>query len=127
MTTPWSGLLRRLTGSRRHSADAFTPVETIVFLGPLLFFLAVLFFTLGWTIYVSFTNWSTSAPNYTFTGIKWYQFLAGDDRFWVDVQNNLKWLIIGVVPTVILAILLAYVLELFPIRGVESYVRILIL
>jgi ABC-type sugar transport system permease subunit len=62
-----------------------------------------------------------------FSGVKWYEFLVEDNRFWVDVQNNLKWLIIGVVPTVIFAILLAYVLELSPVRGVESYVRVLIL
>lgn len=121
------GILQRLTARRRHSADAFSPIETLFFLGPLVFFLVILFTTLTWTIYVSMTNWVTNASNYVFTGFKWYQFLLQDDRFWVDVQNNLKWLIIGVVPTVVLAILLAYILELSPIRGVESYLRVLIL
>jgi len=110
-----------------YRADRFTFTDTLVFLVPLLVFLGVLYFTLGWTIYVSFTNWSTSAANYTFTGLKWYELLSRDNRFWVDVQNNLKWLIIGVVPTVCLAILLAYQLEISPIRGVESYLRTLIL
>jgi ABC-type sugar transport system permease subunit len=73
------------------------------------------------------SNWVSTASDYTFSGLKWYQFLSRQDRFWVDVQNNLKWLILGVVPTTILAIFLAYLLELAPIRGVESYVRTLIL
>ncbi len=116
-----------MKAAKIYRADRFTFTDTLVFLVPLLVFLGVLYFTLGWTIYVSFTNWSTSAANYTFTGLKWYELLSRDNRFWVDVQNNLKWLIIGVVPTVCLAILLAYQLEISPIRGVESYLRTLIL
>lgn len=73
------------------------------------------------------SNWVSTAPDYSFTGLKWYQFLFRQNRFWVDVQNNLKWLILGVLPTTMLAILLAYLLELAPIRGLESYVRTLIL
>ena len=68
-----------------------------------------------------------SQPNYTLTGFKWYKFLVAQPQFWVDIQNNLKWLILGVVPTVVLAVLLAYLLELAPFPGVESYVRTLIL
>ena len=55
------------------------------------------------------------------------QLLVPTTRFWVDVQNNLKWLILGVIPTTVLAIFLAYLLELAPFPGVESYVRTLIL
>jgi ABC-type sugar transport system permease subunit len=72
-------------------------------------------------------NWVSTAADYTFTGFKWYQFLFHQSRFWTDVQNNMKWLILGVVPTAIMAIFLAYLLELAPFRGVESYVRTLIL
>jgi ABC-type sugar transport system permease subunit len=104
-----------------------TLTEFLVFLAPLLFFLTVLYGALLWTFYVSFTDWKTVAANYTFTGTKWYQFLFAQPRFWVDVQNNLKWLILGVVPTAIVAILIAYVIELAPFKGIESYVRTLIL
>jgi len=101
--------------------------EDAVFLGPLLFFLLLLYGTLFWTIYVSLTNWETIAPNYQLTGLKWYQFLVAQPRFGVDVVNNLKWLILGVIPTVMLAIFLAYFLELTPFPKVEAYVRTLIL
>jgi ABC-type sugar transport system permease subunit len=72
-------------------------------------------------------DWVRTSPDYTFTGLKWYNYLFHQGRFWVDVQNNLKWLILGVIPTTIVAIFLAYLLELAPFPGVESYVRTLIL
>lgn len=102
-------------------------LETLVFLGPLLFFVILLYGALLWTIYVSFTDWKTVEPNYTFTGLKWYQFLVQQPRFSVDIRNNLIWLVVGVVPTVILAIFLAYFLEISHFPKIENYVRTLIL
>ena len=101
--------------------------EFLVFTLPLLIFLSILYGTLLWNVYVSMINWVSTAPDYTFTGVKWYYYLFNQGRFWIDVGNNLKWLILGVIPTSILAVFLAYLLELAPFRGVESYVRTLIL
>ena len=101
--------------------------EFLVFTLPLLLFLLILYGTLIWNFYVSMADWVNINVDYSFTGLKWYQFLFGQSRFWVDVQNNLKWLILGVLPTAMAAILLAYLLELAPFRGVEAYVRTLIL
>lgn len=101
--------------------------QFLVFTLPLLVFLIILYGTLFWNFYVSMVNWVSTAANYTFTGLKWYGYLFGQTRFWVDVQNNLKWLILGVIPTSVAAIFLAYLLELAPFPGVESYVRTLIL
>ena len=113
--------------ARKRRGKGAAVAEFLVFTLPLLIFLIVLYGTLLWNFYVSMSNWISTASDYTFSGLKWYQYLFRQDRFWVDVQNNLKWLILGVVPTTILAIFLAYLLELAPIRGVESYVRTLIL
>lgn len=104
-----------------------TILEFVVFTLPLLVFLTILYGTLLWNVRVSMGNWVSTAADYSFTGLKWYQYLFNQGRFWVDVQNNLKWLILGVVPTTILAIFLAYFLELAPFKGVEAYVRTLIL
>lgn len=112
---------------RRRHLERATWLENLVFLGPLLFFLLLLYGTLLWTIYVSFTNWSTIAPNYQLTGFKWYRFLVAQPRFETDILNNLKWLLLGVIPTVVLAIFLAYFLELTPFPKVEAYIRTLIL
>lgn len=102
-------------------------LEILVFLAPLLFFLIILYGMLGWTIYTSFSDWSGTAPNYDFAGLKWYKLMFNLDRFRVDVNNNLKWLVLGVAPTVIIALFLAYLLEIGNVRGVEAYVRTLIL
>ncbi|RIK44222.1 MAG: sugar ABC transporter permease [Chloroflexi bacterium] len=101
--------------------------ENAIFLGPLLFFLILLYGALMWTFYVSLADWATIAPNYEFIGLKWYRFLMAQPRFTVDVANNLKWLLLGVIPTVMIAIFLAYFLELTPYPKVEAYIRTLIL
>lgn len=113
--------------ARKRRDKRASVAEFLVFTLPLLVFLVILYGALLWNFYVSMSNWVSTAPDYSFTGLKWYQFLFRQNRFWVDVQNNLKWLILGVVPTTMLAILLAYLLELAPIRGLEAYVRTLIL
>ncbi len=105
----------------------FSPVDFLIFLLPLLLLVILLYGMLGWTFYVSFADWAGVAPNYTFAGLKWYQMMVKLDRFWVDVENNLKWLILGVMPTVVVALFIAYLLEIGPAHGLESYVRTLIL
>lgn len=112
---------------RRAGRDQLSLTDYLVFLVPLLVFVLLLYGTLLWTLYVSFTDWQTVTPNYEFTGFKWYQHLLSQPRFKVDIANNLKWLILGVAPTVVIAILLAYLLEISPFAGIESYVRTLIL
>ncbi|HEX2979572.1 MAG TPA: sugar ABC transporter permease [Anaerolineaceae bacterium] len=118
---------KRSRGARVLRRGEFSFLDTVVFLGPILLFILILYGTLAWTVYVSMADWKTVAADYTFTGFKWYKFLVAQPQFWVDIQNNMKWLVLGVVPTVVLAILLAYLLELAPFRGVEAYVRTLIL
>jgi len=101
--------------------------EAAVFVLPLLAFLLVLYGMLAWTFYTSFADWEGTAPNYTFVGLKWYRFMVGLDRFWVDLGNNLRWLILGVAPTVVLALFIAYLLEIGAIKGIEAYLRTLVL
>ena len=105
----------------------YTFTEFLIFKFPLMFFVGLLYGMLGWTIVVSFTNWHGTAPNYDFAGFKWYRLMITLDRFHVDVANNLKWLSLGVIPTVILALFIAYLLELGSFRKLESYIRTLIL
>lgn len=112
---------------RRRFKPELSLVEFLVFLFPLLFFIVILYSMLGWTFYISFSDWYGTAPNYEFAGLKWYRLMTDLDRFWVDVGNNLKWLILGVVPTVVVALFLAYLLEIGSMRGLESYTRTLIL
>jgi ABC-type sugar transport system permease subunit len=112
---------------RRGFRSRLSLTEFLVFLFPLLFFLIILYGMLGWTFYVSFANWKGTAPNFEFAGLKWYKLMFGLGRFQADVMNNLKWLILGVVPTVVIALFIAYLFEIGSIRGVENYARTLIL
>ena len=101
--------------------------EAAIFALPLVIFLFLLYAMLGWTFYTSVSNWQGTAADYSFGGLKWYRLMFSLDRFWVDIGNNLRWIIIGVVPTVMAAVLLAYLLEIGTIKGVEPYLRTLIL
>jgi ABC-type sugar transport system permease subunit len=101
--------------------------EAAVFAVPLLAFLVVLYGLLAWTFYTSLADWQGTAHNYTFAGLKWYRFMVGLGRFWVDLGNNLRWLILGVVPTTVLALGIAYLLEIGSIKRIEAYLRTLIL
>jgi len=101
--------------------------EAAIFALPLLIFLLLLYAMLGWTFYTSVSNWQGTAADYSFGGLKWYRLMFSLDRFWVDIGNNLRWIVIGVVPTVVAAVLLAYLLEIGTIKGVEPYLRTLIL
>ncbi|MDI3517851.1 MAG: glucose/mannose transport system permease protein [Thermotogota bacterium] len=98
-----------------------------IFLIPLLITVGLLYGMLFWTFYVSVSNWYGTAPNYQFAGFKWYKLMFSMDRFWTDFKNNLKWLLIGVLPTLFVALLIAYLLELSNRKKLEFYIRTLIL
>jgi ABC-type sugar transport system permease subunit len=121
--------LVKKNGLRRakYSRSRLSFVEILVFLVPLLFFLIILYGMLGWTVYVSFADWKGTAPNFEFAGLKWYRLMFNLDRFQADVVNNLKWLTLGVIPTVVVALFIAYLLEIGSMKGVETYIRTLIL
>jgi len=113
--------------TRRSSRARARAAEAAVFALPLLIVLVILFGMLAWTLYMSVSNWQGTAADYRFAGLTWYRLMLNQDRFWVDIGNNIRWLVLGVLPTTVLGLLLAYLLELGSIRGVEAYLRTLIL
>ncbi|NLH08561.1 MAG: sugar ABC transporter permease [Chloroflexi bacterium] len=102
--------VERRARRRRRARDRLSFGEFLVFLAPLLIFLILLYGMLIWTFYVSVADWRGVAPNYTFAGFKWYDMMFDLARFRQDVVNNLKWLVIGVIPTVVVALFIAYIL-----------------
>ena len=119
--------LQRARWRRSRTRTSLSFKELMLFLFPLLVVLTLLYSMLLWTVYVSFSNWQGVAPNFEFAGLKWYQLMFTLPRFQIDVINNLKWLVLGVIPTVVIALFIAYLLEIGSLRGVETYTRILIL
>lgn len=63
--------------------------DILFFLVPTIFFTIILYIMVGWTFYISFSDWQGTAPNYNFAGLKWYQLMFKLDRFWVDIRNNI--------------------------------------
>ena len=61
------------TLNRSHRGE-FNFWDTLIFLGPIVLFVLILYGTLVWTVFVSFTDWKTIAANYTLNGFKWYNF-----------------------------------------------------
>jgi ABC-type sugar transport system permease subunit len=112
---------------RRKRRESMTIPELLVFLLPLLFFVVLLYGMLAWTVYVSFADWRGVEPTYELAGLKWYKMMFSLPRFQADIVNNLRWLVLGVVPTVVLALFIAYLLEVGSFKGVETYTRTLIL
>jgi ABC-type sugar transport system permease subunit len=117
----------RILARERSKGRKLNLVDVLVFLVPLLLFVVLLYGTLFWTIYVSFTDWASIKPNYEFSGTKWYEFIVQQPKWEVDIRNNVLWLVLGVVPTIAVAIFLAYFLELTPFPRIETYIRTLIL
>jgi len=111
----------------RKSRMKLSITDILLFLVPSIFFTVILYIMVGWTFYISFSDWQGTAPNYNFAGLKWYQLMFKLDRFWVDIRNNIIWLLFGVGPTAIVAIFLAYILELKSTQKFETYIRNLIL
>lgn len=67
---------------------------------------------MAWTVVVSLDNWVGMAPVWEFNGVQNYVTLFGMERFWINLKNNLIWLIVFIPPTAALGLLLAYALEL---------------
>ncbi len=116
-----------MAGRLGNIRSRYTFPEFLIFKLPIMAFVCLLYGMLAWTVVVSFTNWSGTAPNFDFAGLKWYRLMFTLDRFQVDLVNNLKWLSLAVIPTVVLAIFIAYLLELGSFKRSESYIRTLIL
>lgn len=67
---------------------------------------------IGWTLGVSFTNWNTLLPNWSFAGLKNYIYLLTQDmRFHIDLINNFIFLPFFVIGTMIIGFSLATLLN----------------
>ncbi|OYT61166.1 MAG: ABC transporter permease [Thermofilum sp. ex4484_15] len=90
----------------------------LFFLLPAFSLISLLYALTVWTFLMSFTNWSFGVrfSNLKLVGFANYAELASNPRFWVNLRNNIAWLILFVVPTTVLGLILAYLLESSPLR-----------
>lgn len=66
---------------------------------------------IGWTGYVSFSNWNRLVPDYTFVGLANYQRLAQNPRFLITLRNLGVFTGIFVGGSILLGFLLAVLLD----------------
>ena len=90
----------------------YTKAHVFLFLSPLGLIVLVMYAMMLWTGYVSMNNWVGMAPVWKFNGLANFATLFRMDRFWIDLENNLLWMVIFIPPTAFLGLILAYVLEM---------------
>jgi ABC-type sugar transport system permease subunit len=90
----------------------YTRTHIFLFLTPLVVIVLLMYGMMAWTVVVSMNNWVGMAPVWQFNGLQNYVTLFGMERFWINLKNNLTWLVVFIPPTAALGLLLAYGLEL---------------
>lgn len=93
----------------KSSLDKYLP---LLFLAPSVIVIAIFVYGfIGWTGYVSFSNWKSLIPDFSFAGFKNYIFLFQDFRFQSDLRNTLVFTILFILGTLGLGMLLAILID----------------
>jgi glucose/mannose transport system permease protein len=98
----------------RRSEGMRQKEQWLAFLLVLPSFLAVAIFVygfIGWTGAVSFTEWNTLVPNWSWAGLKNYLYLFNDLRFQADLRNTLVFTVFFILLSAGLGLLLAVLLD----------------
>ncbi|WAA09281.1 carbohydrate ABC transporter permease [Fervidibacillus albus] len=95
----------------------------ILFLSPSIIILGIFVYGfIGWTGYVSLSNWNTIVPDFSFVGLKNYLYLFTDFRFQADLRNTLAFTILFIGLVIFLGLGLGILLDQKMVRG-ESIFR----
>ena len=88
------------------------PWAPYLFISPFFILFAIFgVFTLGYTFWVSLHDWSLLGGMDSFTGIDNYLRLLDDPRFWKATVNTFSILLLSTVPQMIMALILAEILN----------------
>ncbi|MGE8203367.1 carbohydrate ABC transporter permease [Heyndrickxia sp. NPDC080065] len=66
---------------------------------------------IGWTGYVSLSNWNSLVPDFSFAGLKNYLFLFQDYRFQADVRNTVVFTVLFIGLVLIIGLVLSIFLD----------------
>ncbi|MFB4162505.1 carbohydrate ABC transporter permease [Alteribacillus sp. JSM 102045] len=104
---------------KKISSDQWTAVA---FLTPSVVLLGIFIYGfIGWTGYVSLSNWNTLTPDFSFAGLSNYLYLFSDFRFQADLRNTLFFTIFFIGLVIILGLGLAILIDQ-KLKG-ESFFR----
>ncbi|PLT31826.1 carbohydrate ABC transporter permease [Peribacillus deserti] len=121
ITKPETAVMPGVTVRKKKKLTA-DRLLAISFLLPSIVLIAIFVYGfIGWTGYVSLSNWNTLVPDFSFAGLKNYIFLFQDFRFQADLRNTLIFTILFIAVVAIVGQLLAIFLDQ-KIRG-ESIFR----
>lgn len=100
-------------------------IMPLVFVLPSLIFLVIfVFIPLVQNFYNSFFNFSVFSQSKEFVGWENYGILLGDKTVRVAIANNVKYAVISVIFQVILALILAAILEDKIVRKIAPFIRV---
>ncbi|MFY0762527.1 sugar ABC transporter permease [Metabacillus dongyingensis] len=84
----------------------------IAFILPTILFITVFVYGfISWTGYVSLSNWNSLVPDFSFAGLKNYQFLFNDFRFQADLRNTIVFTVLFIAAIIIIGQFLAVLLD----------------
>ncbi len=66
---------------------------------------------IGWTGYVSFSNWNSLIPDFSFAGLKNYAYLFADFRFQADLRNTVFFTLFFIMAVLVAGLILAILLD----------------
>ncbi|GAB4048303.1 carbohydrate ABC transporter permease [Catellatospora paridis] len=93
-----------------YKAD--TSLSPYVYISPFFILFAVFgLFPLGYTAWVSLHDWSLLADEHSFVGLGNYSALLADPYFWNALRNTLSILALSTIPQLILALILAHLVN----------------
>jgi len=99
----------QIKGKKRISKDLWT---AIAFLIPsILLILIFVYGFIGWTGYVSLSNYNSIMPDFSFAGLKNYIYLFNDFRFQADLRNTVFFTILFIGLVIILGLGLAILID----------------
>lgn len=99
----------RASRKRHFSWDTFSSVATLV---PTLLALGVFVYGfIGWSIYVSLTNWNSLIPNFSFAGLQNYVAILQTYRFQSDLRNIVVFTVFFIIGCLVVGLFLALLLD----------------
>ncbi|WP_066174908.1 carbohydrate ABC transporter permease [Bacillus marinisedimentorum] len=87
-------------------------ITAILFLIPSVVMIAIFVYGfIGWTGYVSLSNWNSLVPDFSFAGFDNYKYLFNDFRFQADLRNTIVFTVLFIGAVILLGQFLAVMLD----------------
>lgn len=88
-------------------------LQGFAFLIPILVIVGIFYGMIVWDLFAAFTQWQGLQPTWKFAGFYNFSRLFQLQRFWVNLKNNVLWLVFFIAPTVFVGFILAYLITHF--------------